>query len=65
MNDLRQSCAVFCRNLRICELRIGIPKRLPDLQLQTELKNLPIYDLLAHHHGPYVFCTVLLPRRVV
>ncbi len=52
MTALRHSCAEFCRNLqfcdlqknqknlRICDLRTGTPKKLADLQLRNEPKNL-------------------------
>jgi hypothetical protein len=54
---LRQSCRIFCRNLRICndriiniklricDLRTGIPKKFADLRLRNEPKNLRICDL--------------------
>jgi hypothetical protein len=54
MTALRHSCAEFCRNLqfcdlqknhtnlRICDLRTGTPKKLADLRLRNEPKNLRI-----------------------
>jgi hypothetical protein len=57
MNVLRQSCAVFCRHLRICDLGIsrenlricdlwtGTQKKFADLQERNEIKNLQICGL--------------------
>jgi hypothetical protein len=51
MTVLKQSCALFCRNLRIfylkinhknlriCYLRNGTPKKLSDLRFRNEPKN--------------------------
>jgi hypothetical protein len=57
MAALRQSCAIFCghlricdllinhKNLRMCDLRTGTPKRCADLRKRNEPKNLRICDM--------------------
>ncbi len=57
MTVLRQSSALFCRNLQICDLWINhknlricdfwanTPKKFADMQLQNERKNLRICNL--------------------